>query len=142
MAKFILIFALFISTFAHADFLGFGTNDGYASRLPPLIEKLKSLRLSNDPGFEDIFNQVVKNIETGLEEEKLFCSGEATDPKGRTLPKEQKQLCFRELKAQYIDAVGVIFEMKKKYLGLIHKRQIEKLSEIQSKMKADIEKNF
>ena len=142
MAKIILIITLFVSSFAYADFLGFGKDDGYASRLPPLIEKLKSLKLSNDPGFEDTFNQVVKNIENGVEEEKLFCSGESTDPKGRTLPKEQKQLCYRELKSQYMDAVGVIFEMKRKYLDLIHKRQMEKLSEIQSKMKADIEKNF
>jgi hypothetical protein len=142
MAKLILILATLLSTSAYADFLGFGTDDGYASRLPPLIEKLKSLKLSNDPGFEDTFNLTVKNIENGVEEEKLFCAGESTDPKGRTLPKEQKQLCFRELKSQYMDAVSVIFDMKKKYLDLIHKRQMDRLSEIQSKMKADIEKNF
>jgi hypothetical protein len=35
-----------------------------------------------------------------------------------------------------------IFDLKKKYLGLIHNRQIEKLSEIQKKLKADIEKSF
>jgi hypothetical protein len=49
---------------------------------------------------------------------------------------------MRELKKQYLEATNVIFDLKKKYLGLIHQRQLQKLGEIQKSLKADIEKNF
>jgi hypothetical protein len=142
MAKLILILCSFLSFAAQAEFLGFGSKDGYNSRLPALVEKLRKIDMASNPAYEDLFNQTIKQIENGVEEEKLYCSGEAPDEKGNTLPKEQKQLCFRQLKSHYTEAVSVIFDMKKKYLSLIYKRQIDGLSEIQAKTKADIEKNF
>jgi hypothetical protein len=84
----------------------------------------------------------VKNIENAMEEEKLYCTGEASNKEGKTLPSAQKPLCMRELKKQYLEATNVIFDLKKKYLGLIHQRQLQKLGEIQKSLKADIEKNF
>lgn len=98
--------------------------------------------MEDGPGYEDRFNQLVKALEQTLEEEKLFCAGEAADAEGKVLPKDKKQLCFRELKNHYLEAQDTIFNLKKKYLGLIHNRQLEKLSEIQKKLRADIEKSF
>lgn len=137
---FILAFSL---TTARADFFGFGSSgEKFQSKIPALIEKVKGLKISADPAFEDEFNRTVSSLENGVEEEKLFCSGEAQDEKGRILPKEQKQLCFRELKKKYLEAVSIIFESKKKYLALLHSRQIEKLSEIQKQQESEIEKSF
>lgn len=124
-----------------ADFLGFKTG-GSSSKIPQLIEKLKELKVEDSPAFEESFNQVVKSIESSIEEEKLLCSGETADANGKVLPKQSKQLCFRDLKTNYLEAMETIFNLKKKYLALIHNRQIEKLSEIQLKLKADIEKSF
>lgn len=140
MVKSLLI--LVISFSAHADLFDFGADGGKDSKIPALIEKLKGLEIKDDPAFEESFNQHVKAIENGVEEEKLYCSGEATDAAGKTLPPAQKQLCMRELKKHYLEATTTIFDLKKKYLGVIHQRQLEKLSEIQKKQKADIEKNF
>ena len=131
-----------MSLSARADFLGFKTGEKPSSKIPQLIEKLKELKVEDSPAYEESFNQVVKSIETAIEEEKLFCSGETADPTGKVLPKESKQLCFRDLKTNYLEAMETIFNLKKKYLGLIHNRQIEKLSEIQMKLKADIDKSF
>lgn len=143
MAKSILIFSLFISLSAHADIFDFGGEKGVKeSKVPALIEKLKNLEMKDDPAYEEAFNQSVKAIENGVEEEKLYCSGEATDSAGKTLPPAQKQLCMRELKKHYLEATSTIFDLKKKYLGFVHQRQVEKLSDIQKKLKADIEKNF
>lgn len=142
MARLILILSLALTFNAQADFFGFGSKDGYQSRIPPLVEKLKAMAVKADPAFDDAFNLGVKQIEQGVEEEKLFCSGEAADEKGRTLPKEQKQLCFRELKNHYLEAMDTIFDLKKKYLGILHNQHVESLSAIQKKLKADIEKNF
>lgn len=142
MVRSLLVLSLFISLHASADFLGFKIGDDRKSKIPDLIEKLKDLKVEDSPAYEESFNQLVKSIENSIEEEKLFCSGETADANGKVLPKESKQLCFRELKTHYLEAMETIFDLKKKYLGLIHNRQIEKLSEIQKKLKADIEKSF
>ncbi len=140
MAKLILIFLILSS--AHADIFGFGGDKSFQTRIPGLTEKLKKLVLSTNPGFEDSFNQTVRDLENGIEEEKLYCSGEAPDAEGKVLPADQKQLCFRELKKNYLEAVEVIFEAKKKYMQLLHTEQQNRLTEIHRKLKADIDKNF
>lgn len=142
MVRLFSFLALFLCLNAHADFFGLGGDDAQKSKIPDLVEKLKSLDMKAGPGYEEAFNLGVKNIENALEEDKLFCSGESSDSKGRVLPKEQKQLCFRDLKSRYLEAQDVIFSLKKKYLGVIHNRQVEKLEEIQKKLKSDIEKSF
>ena len=136
----VLLFAIYLS--AHADIFDFGSDAGIKSKIPDLIEKLKSVEMSNTPAYEEAFNQHVKAIENGVEEEKLLCSGEASDASGKTIPPAQKQLCMRELKKHYLEAQSTIFDLKKKYLGFVHQRQLERLTEIQKKLKADIEKNF
>lgn len=141
MVKFLLIFSLVIGT-AQANLFDFSSDKTRESKIPALVSTLKALELKVDPAFEDEFNKAIKNVEAGIEEEKLYCSGESPDPEGKLLPKDQKQLCMRDLKKHYLEASAVIFEVKKKYLTLIHEKQIEKLTEIQNKLKADIEKNF
>jgi hypothetical protein len=142
MARSFLVLWMILSLQARADFFGLGSSQGYDSKIPALVEKLKKLDMKNNPAYEDAFNLGVKNIEDGIEEEKLFCSGEAADEKGRLLPKQQKQLCFRELKGHYLEAMEAIFDLKKKYLGLIYNKQTEKLDEIHKKLKSDIDKSF
>lgn len=138
----VLLVLFFFSFEARADFFGFGGGDKFQSKIPALTEKVKVLKMSADPAFEDEFNKAIRSLENGVEEEKLFCSGEAQDDKGRILPKEQKQLCFRELKKKYLAAVSVIFEAKKKYLAVLHTRQLERLSEIQKQQESEIDKSF
>jgi hypothetical protein len=140
MVKFILI-SFFMVIYARADIFDFGSDKG-SSKIPVLVEKLRGLEMKDGPEFEDVFNQGVKNIENAIEEEKLYCTGESANSEGKTLPAAQKPLCMRELKKHYMEATNAVFEMKKKYLGFIHQRQLQKLNDIQAKLKADIERNF
>ncbi len=144
MVKFVLVFSLIVcSLSAQADFFGFGGGkDKFESQIPGLVEKIRALKMSANPSFEDEFNKSIQALENKVEEEKLFCAGEAQDAKGRSLPLAQKQLCFRELKKKYLEAVDVVFEAKKKYMGILHNRQLERISEIQKQQEADIEKSF
>jgi hypothetical protein len=114
----------------------------YESRVPELLQKLKAIEINAHPLFEDNFNSAVKALENVIEEEKLFCSGEAANKDGWVVPKEQRQLCFRQLKNHYLNFTETVFDQKKKYLQVLHQRQLENLSEIQKKLKADIEKSF
>ncbi|HXH29804.1 MAG TPA: hypothetical protein VNJ01_03220 [Bacteriovoracaceae bacterium] len=113
-----------------------------APKIPELLSKLKLLQMKDAPEFEETFNHNVKAVENAIEEEKLYCAGETADAQGKTVSKEQKPLCMRELKKQYLDVMDTVFEMKKKYLGSIHRKQIDELSTIQQKLKDDIQKNF
>lgn len=142
MVRTFLIVCLFFSFNVYADFLGFKTDDGSRSKIPEQIEKLKKLVVEDSPDYEEKFNNLVKSIENNMEDEKLFCAGETADASGKVLSKGSSQLCFRDLKTHYLDAMDTIFNLKKKYLGLIHNRQIEKLTEIQKKLKVDIDKSF
>lgn len=143
MVKFILSMMLVFSWPAMAQFLGFGESTGdVKSRIPELVDKLKSVDLKLEPQYEEAFNKEVKNIENAMEEEKLYCSGEAVDASGKLLPADKKQFCIRELKKQYLEAMGAIFDLKKKYLELIHTRQLQRLTEVHAKLKNNIDKNF
>ncbi|MCM2349074.1 MAG: hypothetical protein NDI69_03575 [Bacteriovoracaceae bacterium] len=142
MVKSILIVLCLYMSDANANLFDFSSDKGRESKIPTLVANLKKLEVKEGPAYEETFNDGIKAIENGIEEEKLYCSGEATDAEGKALPKDQKQLCMRELKKHYLEATTVIFDLKKKYLGFIHQKQVEKLTEIQTKLKADIEKNF
>lgn len=140
MVRFILVFLL--SASAHADFFGFGGDSEGSSKIPGVIEKINALKLDGAGSFEDEFNKQVKALEAAVEEEKLFCSGELSDEKGRVIPADKKKLCFRDLKKNYLNGNQAIFELKKKYLELLHQRQLNQLTENHNRIKADIEKNF
>ena len=139
--SFLILF--FLVSPVEAQIFDFDTDkEEIESKIPSLVGKLKTMEMKDDPQYEENFNKTVKAIENGMEEEKLYCSGEATDSEGKTLPPAQKQLCMRELKKHYLEASMTIFDIKKKYLNYIHQKQLEKLNEVQKKLKADIEKNF
>jgi len=143
MAKFILISLMLLSLPVRADLFDFVSGgEGSDSRIMLLIQKMKKLEMKEGPEFEESFNQIIKGIEVAVEDEKLYCSGESTNNKGKTLPASQKQFCIRELKKQYMEATNSIFEIKKKYLGFIHQKQIQKLTDIQKELNSDIEKSF
>ena len=142
MVKSFLILLLFIPALSIADIFDFVSSGGSESKLIGLTKKIRNLEVKDGPDFEETFNGLVKGIETALEEEKLYCSGEAINSKGKTLPPAQKQFCMRELKKQYLESSNAIFEIKKKYLSYLHQRQVQKLVETQDRLRADIEKNF
>lgn len=139
---YLLPLILIFSLNARADLFGFGSDKKLLSRIPALTEKLQALTMKGNLGYEDEFNAIVKSIETTLEEEKLYCAGEVSDAQGKVLAADQKQLCFRDLKKNYLNATAAIFEAKKKFLTHLHDQQQEKLTAIQKRLREDIEKNF
>lgn len=142
MVKFILVTLFMYSFSTRANLFDFGASSGKENKIPTLVEKLKNFDMKEGPAFEEAFNQIIKAIENAVEEEKLYCAGESVDNQGKTLATSQKQLCMRDLKKQYLNAMDAIYDSKKKYLGHIHQRQLEKMSESQNQLRKDIEKNF
>lgn len=131
---------MFLVLPAYADL--FGSNEVLKSKIPNVIKEIRALEMSADISYEEDFNKLVRKVETTLEEEKLFCNGEVVNSEGKVVEKSQKQLCYRTLKNHYLKAMDEVFELKKKYLKVIHQAQLEKLSEIHEKLKKDFEKSF
>ena len=139
---YLLPFLMLLSFESRADLFGFGSDKKFVSAIPALVEKLQKIEMKSNLGFEDEFNGTVKAIENSIEEEKLYCAGEASDANGKVLAADQKQLCFRDLKKSYLNATNVIFEAKKKFLTYLHDQQQERLTAIQKRLREDVEKNF
>lgn len=139
MVKFIF-FLIVSSSIAYADFFSSGST--FKSKLPQLTEKIQSLQVKTDTLFEEKFTQLTKEAESVYIEEREYCAGDLADSKGRVVNKDQKQVCFRELKNNYLEVVDAIFNIKKKYLNSIHSDQIERLNQVQNKIKMDLEKSF
>lgn len=142
MVRLISLLILLLPATVLAQFFGLGQDNKFSSRIPELSRKLGKMKMTTAPGYEEQFNKAVKDLENAVEEEKLYCAGEASDSQGKTLAKEQKELCFRELKKHYLGSMEVVFNLKKQYLGLLHTQHIQRLTDIHQKLTTDLEKNF
>jgi len=114
----------------------------FESKIPELTEKLKALKIEEEIRFEDQFNTLVKELEQTLEKEKSICAGEMSMESGEIVSKENRQLCLRKIKEHYLASFTQIHLLKKRYLTLIHKKQIEQLDENFEKLKSQFDKNF
>lgn len=143
MVRTVLISFLF-SISAYAQFWNFGdkpeTNG--ASRVQAELEKLSDLNIKAGGEFEDKFNQVMKSVNNILEEEKLICSGEVAGPNGILTSRDQKQVCFREMKKSYAQYIEKSFEIKRKYLGVLHQKKLEDLEKIKKSQLEQLERAF
>ncbi len=134
-----LFLVLFISTgisFAQEKVFEF------ESKIPELTEKFKALKVEEEIRFEDQFNTLVKELEQTLEKEKNICAGEMSMENGEIVSKENRQLCLRKIKQHYLVSFTQIHLLKKRYLTLIHKKQIDELDENFEKLKSQFDKNF
>jgi hypothetical protein len=144
MAKYVLILFIFFNSFnSYSQFLGFGEEKKqFSSKIPGIIEKLSQLEIVATPQFESSFNDQIHDLEVVLDQDMLYCSGEAMGDKGKYISPDKKQVCIRELKQRYIEGVNLIFEIKKKYLALINEKHMESLSRIQKETLKSVESKF
>lgn len=119
-----------------------GNSFNLESKIPQLTVKLQKLKLEQEPLFEESFNQVVKELDQTLEKEKNICTGELSSEQGQVVAKEERQVCLRTIKGHYLAALNEIHLLKKKYMALIHQRQMSQLDESFEKLKAQFEKKF
>ncbi|GEM_PF-1212037 len=143
MVRTILIF-LFSINLAHAQFWNFGDKTSAAGpgRIKVELDKLSDLKIESNGDFEDKFNRIMKVVNDILEEEKLICSGEVAGVNGILTSRDQKQVCFREMKKGYSEYIEKSFEIKKKYLGVLHQKKLEDLDRIKKSQLEQLERAF
>lgn len=130
---------------AHAQFWNFGDKPSGATtegRVQAEIEKLSDLDVKIGAEFEDRFNRIVKTIDDILGEQKMICSGEVAGPKGILTSRDQKEVCFRDIKKNYSSYIEKGFEIKKKYLAILHQKRLEDLDKIKKRQIEQLESQF
>jgi hypothetical protein len=138
-----LVIVFLFQSVAFAQFFGFGDkNSQFKSKIPVITEKLKNFEMKADPSVEENLNLLLKSLEDSIDQEKLFCAGEAMDENSKYIAPNKKEVCMRELKQKYIESTEVVFELKKKYLKLVLENYQDKLSEIQKESLKSIESKF
>jgi len=143
MAKIILILISLAVFSANAQFLGFGgDSDESSGKISSIMEKLKNTELEPNPQSEESFNLLVKEMEVAIDEEKLFCSGEAANVKGKYLSSDKRQVCTRNLKQKYVEILQIVFDHKIKYLEKIGEIQMQKLKFTKDQMIKEVETRF
>ncbi len=136
MVKIFLVLLCFsLNSFADSEF-------EFTSKIPEVTKKLKEIKSANLESFEDEFNQQVKELESLFEKEKSICIGEMSTESGAVVAKENRQICLRKMKGHYLSALNAVHDLKKKYLEVIYKKQLNLLNENFEKIKAQFEKNF
>jgi len=137
VAKLFLVFSLLLGQ-AFAQEKPFH----FQSQIPTLGAKLKALKLEDDTRFEDQFNLLVKELEQTLEREKNICLGELSTESGEVVGKENRQVCLRTIKGHYIASLNEVHQLRKRYLTLIHQKQMKELDENYQKLKEQFDKSF
>lgn len=143
MVRFLLV--LILSTqYAQAQFWNFGDKPSASGtgRIQLELDKLGDLNIQSGGEFEDKFNLIMKTVSNIIEEEKLICSGEVAGPSGILTSRDQKQVCFREMKKSYASYIEKSFEIKKKYLGVLHQKKLEDLDKIKKSQLEQLERAF
>lgn len=135
MVKLLLISTLIltVSAFGQATF---------ESKLPQLTAQLKTLKHEDDLKFEDQFNKLIKELEQTLEREKSICMGELGTDSGEVISKAERQVCLRKIKTHYLASLDEVHNLRKRYLTIIHQRQLKELDETYQTIKAQFDKNF
>jgi hypothetical protein len=89
------------------------------------------------------------DMERYFEHKKRVCEGDfsavilgTAETESRTvqrLSREEKQLCYKELKALHVTYINNLFQAREKFLADLHKKRLEELKQARVKSLSEIE---
>lgn len=114
---------------------------------------LKDIKELTPAEYTEQISEYRETFEKYTEHKKGVCSGEfstiildeegkeSDDTKGK-LSKEEKKLCFKELKALQINYINNMFQVRKRYLEYLHQLRMQELKEIRQKAIGQINQSY
>lgn len=149
MNKLILCLILVTSTvFAQTE----GENSfEYTKRVRDALETLKTIKPENYVSKVDKFRG---DLEKYIENKKRVCDGEfstvilgekpreGNSEKKNKLTREEKKLCFRELKALQITFVNNLYVARKSYVKYLYKERLAELASAREKTIKSLQNSF
>ena len=163
MIRKLIIFLILFNGQAHGDVkktatiindaISYSSTFEYTKKIRDEIESIKELKPENFFKRVDTFRA---NLEKYFLQKKKVCNGEFSTfilsegtvrsdlpaNQARKLSKEERQLCFREMKALQITYINNMFLARKKYLDFLHERRIAELMEAREKSIQSLQSTF
>lgn len=116
-------------------------------------QKISQIKSVDSKNFLVEVNELKKDLETFFSRKKKVCNGEFSslilmgndarpDEGVNKLTKEERSLCFRELKALQTTFINNLFIARKNYLQSIHEKNILDLDEERKKAIKSLQESF
>lgn len=135
------------------DAITYSSTFEYTSKIRDEIESINNLAPENFFKKVDVYRS---NLEKYFLQKKKVCNGEFSTfilsegkvrsdmptSQARKLSREERQLCFREMKALQITYINNMFLARKKYLDFLHERRIAELMEAREKTIKSLQSTF
>jgi hypothetical protein len=123
----------------------------YTKRVRDALETIKTIKPENYISKVDKFRG---DLEKYIENKKRVCDGEFSTVilgekprediknKKNKLTREEKKLCFRELKALQITFVNNLYVARKSYVEYLHKERLQELASARAKTIKSLQNSF
>ena len=146
-----IIFSLFILSISLFSFSQDDNQAGSKKQVTQLIENLKGL---SPKEYTLKIEDVRDNLERYIENKKGVCKGdfstvvlsrgeqESSNKKSVKLSKEEREVCFRELKQIQQTYIESLFEVKKRYLVYLHELRLNELEVAKEEAIKELMKTF
>lgn len=118
----------------------------YTQKIQQRLIQLNELEASNYLTQIDAFRL---DMERYFEHKKRVCEGDfsavflgTTESDSRTvqrLSREEKQLCYKELKALHVTYINNLFQARERFLSDLHQKRLEELKQARVKSLSEIE---
>lgn len=128
------------------------TSFEYTNRVKKELNELENLKAEDYFQKADIYREI---IEKYLDHKRRVCSGEfstvvisapnstiTNDSVKTSLSKDEKRLCYRELKAIQITFINNMYLARKKYLDYLHETRINELSKAREEAVKSLNASF
>lgn len=121
----------------------------YTQKIQQQLEELKNLETKN---FLTQVERYRNNLEQYFEHKKRVCNGEFSTvilseageraEEGKRLSKEERKLCFREMKALQTTYLNNMHQARKRYLENLHSERIQQLEDSREKALNELNATF
>lgn len=146
MKLFLLIFLFPVLVYSQSQENNLNSSEDIHKQLV----ELKNLKPDE---FDKKIDDFRGSVERYIEKKKRVCNGEFTtiilndeakvsETQVKKLSKEEKQLCFNELKAIYKTYINHLFVVRSRFLEYLNKKRIEELASIRDETLKSIDSTF
>ncbi len=150
MIKYIFLFSLLLNQHTFSQEKAPTTTFEYTDQVSRKIDEVKDLKPEE---YIQKVNSYRDVIEKYIDHKKRVCSGEFStiilsnlgtqvDSNRIHLNNEERELCFRELKALQINFVNNMYVARRKFLDANHEKRVEELSKAREEALGSINATF
>mgnify|MGYP003673966395 CR=1 FL=1 len=120
-----------------------------------ILIKIKELESLKPEQFSQSVESLRGLLDRYFDNKKKVCNGEystmvlgdvgelgKTDDEGRKLSKDERKVCFREMKSLQVNYINAIYAARKKYVLWLQEKQLDELAKVKDEAIKRLQTNF